>query len=513
MDNTSIVLFGSKEGERQLTRDIFAIGFRHRRLFAISFVLLMIGIGTSLFFTRKYESQLDLLVKRERMDPVVTPQDDATFRYQTTPVVSEEELNSEAEIITSSDLLRSLIIQTGMDKESGARLSLHIFPSSEEERIASMQRVLAKAIKIGIPKKNNIIVVTYRNRDPRKAAQVLKTLSTLYLAKHAEVHRSAGQYEFFQREAEHFHQQLTDVEKQLAEFPKKDGVVSGALERDLTVQKIADLNITLQVTAAAILENKKRIAALEAQIAKSSARMTTVIKQSDNPPLMEKLKGTLLDLELQRTELLQKYQPTHRKVQEVEEKIAEARVAIQASLNAPMTEQTTDRDPTFEWMRSELAKARTDVSSLEARAAATSHSIDELQKQAQNFNERSIEQQALLRTEKDLETNYQLYLHKQEESRITDAMDRNKILNVAIVDEPAIPMFPSPSLRFILLAAIAGASVLSTGLVFIIEYLDPTFRNTYEVQRYLGVPVLAALPEQMGLPATASTCIEGNNSL
>ncbi len=497
MDNSNLLLLEAEPATRFAARDVLAIGFRHRRLLVASFFAVLLGVTAFSLFTREYESKMQLLVKRERVDPVVSPEDNAAVRYQTNSGVSEEELNSEVQLLLSDDLLRKVVVTTGLHQRDAGRFWSLFRSSNEEKRIASAQRALAKAVVVDVPKKSNMIVLRYRSRNGAEAAQVLRTLSALYLEKHAEVHRPPGQYEFFDREAERFRQELASAEAQLAEFPQKEGVVSGGMERDLMVQKIADLNVTLEATKAAIAETKKRTAALQAQMGSTPERMTTLIRRADNPPLMEKLKGTLLDLELQRTELLQKYQPNHRKVQEVEQKIAETRAAIESSLNAPMTEQSTDRDPTYEWLRGELAKAQTDLDSLEARATATSRSIADFERRAMLVNQRSIEQQDLIRTAKQAEDSYQLYVHKREEARITGALDRSKILNVAIAQEPTTPVFPVDSLPVSLMIAVMAACVVSAGAVLTAEYLDPTFRTPEEVQRYLGAPVLAALPEHV----------------
>ncbi len=74
------------------------------------------------------------------------------------------------------------------------------------------------------------------------------------------------------------------------------------------------------------------------QLQSIKPRMTTVVRNSDNPQLLEQLKSTLLNLELKRTELLTKYEPTYPLVQEVDQQIADAKRAISAR-----REQTNSR--------------------------------------------------------------------------------------------------------------------------------------------------------------------------
>jgi capsular polysaccharide biosynthesis protein len=86
-------------------------------------------------------------------------------------------------------------------------------------------------------------------------------------------------------------------------------------------------------------------------------------------------------------------------------------------------------------------------------------------------------------------------LRKQEEARISDELDRNRIVNVAIAEAATVPAFPSsPRWTLNLVLGFAVAFVTSLGLAFVVDYMDPSFRTPDEVEGYLGLPVLAATP-------------------
>ena len=64
---------------------------------------------------------------------------------------------------------------------------------------------------------------------------------------------------------------------------------------------------------------------------------------------------------------------------------------------------------------------------------------------ARDLQQAAIVQQDLLRTAKTEEDNYLLYLRKQEEARINDALDARGILNVAIAEPATVPALPARS--------------------------------------------------------------------
>ncbi len=96
-------------------------------------------------------------------------------------------------------------------------------------------------------------------------------------------------------------------------------------------------------------------------------------------------------------------------------------------------------------MKSELVKAQAELSGLQARASADKAALARYRSGARGLQQAAIVQQDLVRAAKTEEENYLLYLRKQEEARINDALDRRGILNVAIAEAPTVPALPARS--------------------------------------------------------------------
>jgi len=97
------------------------------------------------------------------------------------------------------------------------------------------------------------------------------------------------------------------------------------------------------------------------------------------------LKSTLLDLELKRTDLLTKFDPSYRLVQEVETQIAQTREASMRRRKRHFRDETKDLDPTYEALRAELAKSKTELAALEARAAGTTRLVGAYERRANSW--------------------------------------------------------------------------------------------------------------------------------
>lgn len=488
-------------------RDLLAIVFRHRRLMVNSFLGILCGsILVAVAQPHRYAAGMKILVKRERVDPVATSE--GSGQPQLGIEVTEEELNSELELLKGRDLLEKIVIACDLSHQqnnwpwsklpAAIRVPAGAHTVDEDTQTARAVVKLEKQLKVEVVKKTNLITVRYESRDPELAARVLTMLANLYLEKHVAVHRPPGAFDFFHQETELYRKGLSDAEARLVDFSHRGTVVSAQLQKEVALQKLAEFEAMQRQTEASIAETQQRIGTLEQQKASIPARIITQVRNSDDAMLLSQLRSNLLALELKRTELLEKFEPTYRPVQEVDAEIAQTRTSLAAAEKSQLHEETTDRDPAHEWVTEELAKARAELAGLQARGKATARTVRSYQQSAQSLEQKEIVQNDLLRTVKATEGNYLFYLRKEEEARMSDALDRRRILNVAVAEAATVPLLPLNDRSLTVLVGLLLAIVTSTGLAFASECLDSTFRTPDEVRLFLNIPVLAAMPQSGG---------------
>ncbi len=474
-------------------KDVLAVGFRYKRTAVLCFLGILTGaILAAVLRPAEYTSGMEFLVGGARVDEVVSTE--ASVPAVVKPV-SEEELNSEVELLHSPDVLRQVVITCGLDQRK-TPLDRVLGAPRPDRLIARETDRLSKDLQVQVVKKSNLIDVSYTARDPQTSAQVLKVLADAYLQKHVTVHSPPGQLQFFARETEQYKKNLTDAETQLKTFSEEEDGVAPQLARDITLQKLSEFRSNLQQVRAEMASTQERIKTLERQAGITPERLTTSTRQSDDAQVLQPLKTTLMNLQLKRTELLTKYQPSYPLVQEVDKQIKETEEAITSEDSKPIKESTTDRNPTYAWINQELAKAKAEYSGLQAQATATEAVVAKYEEKAHDLAQAGLVEQDLQRTMKTDEENYLLYLHKQEQARMSEALDRTRILNVALAEQPAVPSLPSNSPVPTLLAGIFFAALVSAAAVAAQQYLDPSFRTPAEVSEELNIPVLAAVPQR-----------------
>jgi uncharacterized protein involved in exopolysaccharide biosynthesis len=503
------IQFGAGGTERLPTlRDIATPLFRHQKLVVLTFLALVLGtvLGVILL-PRDFEAGMKILVKRERVDAAVSPGRDTVMSNPGD--VTEEELNSEVELLKSRDLLEKVVLACNLQDPLPSQFWNWLFPAAaagesgevqdRERKISQSVLALENKLQIEPLKKTNLIQVTYDSPDPQLAARVLRTLGSLYLEKTVEVHRPPGAFEFFQTESQHYDRELQNAEAQLTEFDRAKGLADPQLEKQIALQKLAEFQATFNETQVAVKETEKRARAVEEQLASTPEQTMSQVRSADNPYLLQQLKTTLLDLELKRTTLLQKFEPDYRPVQELQKQIEQTIDTISKAEMSPTREETTDRNPSYEWLRAELTKSNAELATLHARAAETQNVILQYRNQLGAIDVNGAAQQNLLRAVKEAEGNDLLYKQKREEARIGDALDRQRIVNVAIAEAATVPALPAhPHRALTLLLGILLACLVSPGVAFAADYFDPSLRTPDELRDVLQIPVLAALPAEKG---------------
>jgi uncharacterized protein involved in exopolysaccharide biosynthesis len=225
-------------------------------------------------------------------------------------------------------------------------------------------------------------------------------------------------------------------------------------------------------------------------------RSATVQQTAAADRLLEDLNTNLIAAQTKRTQLTLKYDPSYPLVQEVDQEIAQIQEAITQAKNTQYVTQSTDRDPTYELLREDVAKSETDLAAQRASLAATKRSIQSIEGQMVDLDQKSIAQTDLMREVKADEDNYLLYLSKREQERTTDALDNTRIANVAIAVPPAIPVLPVLSWPKIVVIAFGIALILSIVMAYAVDYLDSSFHTPAEVIDILGIPVVITVAKK-----------------
>ena len=476
-------------------RDGAAALFRRKGLVLLTFLTVLIGtVIVTLVLPDKYESRMKILVKNQRVDVAITAANSTQPSAMTDGEVSENQINSEIELLTSRDLLTQIVKECGLANAKPGWLSRT--PPPETVRVERAVNQLARDLVVTPARKANIISISYASNSPEVSAKVLNRLGELYLEKHLKLHHPEGATDFFQTQADEREGILKTAEQRFTEFQQSNNLVVLHQQKELTLQKTAEAKSNLMASDAAVNEATQKIKRVEQQLASMPERVVTQSRQIPNQFSAERLNTMMVELQTRRTQLLTKFKPDDRLVREVDEQIRITREALEKAERKSAVEEATGLNPLRQTLETELARARVEQSAAMARRSTLTGQLQQYQSALDQLESNTTGHNDLQRQVKEAEDNYQLYAKKREESRIADELDRQKITNVSIAEAPTPAQLPtSPNRPLNLVLGIVLAGFLCIGSVVSAELLDDTVHSARQLEALTGGPVLATVPE------------------
>jgi uncharacterized protein involved in exopolysaccharide biosynthesis len=484
-----------QEEEAFSLRETVAPLFRRKKLLLITLAAVFVAVTPiGLLMLYAFKSQMAILVNRERADSIVTsgvPNETITEPL----AVAEEEINSEAELLLSQDILEKVVVANHLQDQTGWLSS--ILPSHDESyRIAKAVKTLARKIKVRPSTKANIIDVSYSSGDPQLSYAVLNSLAGFYLEKHAAVHRPPGSYDFFSQQTDQYKKALDESEARLRSFVQTSGGAAPEIERtDLDLQ-LANSIGQMHSTEQAIAADQMRIGSDQEQMKVTPQRSTTQLASAPPDMLLQQLGTALLAAETKRTQLLLKYDPSYPLVKEADQELAQTKAAFEKAENTKYVTENTNADPTYELLREDLAKTQADLAAQRASLNANRASVASLQAEMAKLGEKGLDQTDLARELKANEDNYLLYMAKREQARTSEALDKTKIENVAIAIPPNIPVLPIMTPAMVIVLALIFAAFAATLTAYGFDHFDSSFHTPADVVDTLGIPVVITMSKK-----------------
>jgi hypothetical protein len=103
---------------------------------------------------------------------------------------------------------------------------------------------------------------------------------------------------------------------------------------------------------------------------------------------------------------------------------------------------------------------------------------------------------ALKRDYENIQNSYNSLLNRKLEAEIAVNMEKKqKGEQFRIIDQARLPQKPvSPDLMKLFILSVAAGLGLGAGLIFLLDFLDTSFRTPEDLESDFGIPVLAAIP-------------------
>lgn len=467
------------DAEPIATRDLLNTVFYYRRTaFLIALVIFLLGTAVALLLPPSYTARARLLALNSRVyDQTVTVPD--TGPNATVAV------DVEMQLLASAELHRELIKR---------QLGPHASDTQIDARVTAFEAHLHLAkLETG-----DVIEITYRDRDPQRAAEAIRQLLSIYFDQRADV-LTSGRVGFLTAQRDKIRGQLDQANAQIDAYEKQSGVV----------------NVTEQITGAIALDSLLHQQSAEAESTVADNQQTVDVLQenaksvpkevelySDNSEAAHTV-GTeetqLFDLEKKRADLASRYLVTSPFVQQIDAQISALKTSISQQKKDALTARRTGYNTYHDTVNDRLAQAKAALAGASARRAVLQNQIasskdrlKELISISSDLSRLTTQRDMIADNVKDLTTQLDQARVQQNETNGSGST------NVRVIEEPRIPTERgNPPLLFIL-ASLITALLIAGVAIIILSSLRETFLSPQEAQRALHLPVLCSITEREG---------------
>ncbi len=480
---------------------------------AVVFGLVVVG---TLVWPPIYQGTAKIFVRDNRAELLVspglganTPQNPAVI----TNPVSEEDLNSEVELLTSTYIIKRAIAEmpapahhqgftapllNGVNYVLGlpgaGYRAMHDTPKLDARDAWANE--LEQHLSASIIKKSDIIEVNFRAHDPAWSKQFLELLIGAYLDYHAHISHDPAAEQFFSQQAKLLQVKLDDAEEQLRAFQVKSGITSVDDQRSGLVERLDTLQLQLDKNQADLAYNEQQALSYKEMLDQTPARLSKETRQVQNMALAQ-LKPQVMQLRAERAELLTRYQPDSERIRQIDAKLAAAQKILDTEDHLEVSEKSTDINPIWVTINSSLSQSKAQVSALKASQASVSEQVATTRQQLTDMAGSVVVLDRLQRTVQNAKDAYLSYTRKSEEARAAEALNRSRILNVSVAQPATAPLRPVfPKVPLNTAAGLILGLLLGVAAAYREEENDPKIYSSATISEVAGLETVAVLSDE-----------------
>lgn len=433
------------------------------------------------------------------------------YKASTTIMVQSQSVpDSYVQSVVSSDITSRLstITQQVMSRTNIERIindySLFSDPDYDDMFLEDKVLNVRKNIDVQVNQSNSrgsssSFTISFKGQDPEKVKNITNALATYFIDENLKVRESqaTGTSDFLDDELETMRQRLENSEQSYREYRQKYmGELPEQLDANLNI--LDRLREELLDQQQALRETKNSMSSLEQQF--SESRQHTAF--STNTAIGSSQNGETADLEQLQAQLeaLQtRYTESHPSVVRLKNMINK----VKESVDDPSVNSNNSGDSATNGGRmtvttpqeNQLANLRLQIQNMEAE-------IEDLKKQAAIYQKRIEDtpkrEEELLSIQRDYDNLKDIYdslLSRRLEAEISVNMEKKqKGEQFQIIDSARLPEKPvAPNMKKLFLATIVLGLGIGGGIVFLLEFLNKSFKRIEDVESIMGLPVLATI--------------------
>ncbi len=440
-------------------KDYLRLLSRHRWLITTIFVVTAVtGTVWTLLQTPTYRGSATVLIEPEA--PKVLNIQEVT----TIGAASTEYYRTQYALMTSRPVLATAVEALSRGNRTAALAALGAGRGVKPTGSLSIEPI----------RSTELVLVQFEHPNPVVAAEVATVVAHAYVKYNldAKLKGTRDAVQWLNEQMSGLRSKVEESAVALQNYRIKAGILGIQEQRALTAQKAQEVNRAHLEAQAQRLSIESKLSALN-RIAREQATTENLSTAVDDP-LIRKFKTELAELHVQRSKLLQTYKERHPEVLKVDAQIQQLTQRLETEIQKALRSLETEY---------RVARARED---------SLLGSVNRLRAEGQELNEKEIQYGALQREQESNQQLYEAMLKRVKETGVAGRLDSN---NARVVEDAAVPDAPiRPRKALALVVSLLLGLGLGIAAALSVEYLDTSVKSPEEIERVLGLPVIAVVP-------------------
>lgn len=323
-----------------------------------------------------------------------------------------------------------------------------------------------------------LVEIGYRSQDPEMAARLANAFAESFIDLGIESRTAtAGKAsDFLGTQIATLKQEITDKEAQLQAYGRSTDIVSLDPDSNVVLTRLKALNDDYVSAVSARIEKESRYQALLQTPPEAIAESLT------EGLLIGELRAELLRLEREYATKLDTYRPEWPAMVELKSKIDRGRQNLEVQIG-----EAVDKARGI---------ARTDLETAQRRERSLAAQLSQAKSETLTLSSAAVEYSNLQLEISTRRATLDQLMTRQSETDVTSRLQGTRETNIRVVDRALVPGGPfRPSLRKNLSMGFLVGLVFGIGAIVLLEFLDRSVKTPEEVERLLGLPVLAVIPD------------------
>jgi polysaccharide chain length determinant protein (PEP-CTERM system associated) len=349
--------------------------------------------------------------------------------------------------------------------------------------------------------------ISFAHGDPILAMKVTSKLASHFIEENLKVREQLveGTSEFLEQELKMAQERLESQERAISAFKAKHmGELPGQVQANISA--LDRLQLQQGSTIEALQKASDRLTMLEKAIKEHRLAGGSVFSmtQGSGAVMMDPHLVRLKELEKQLATLSSEYKDTYPDIIHLKEEIKKIKLQI-----ATKEEEKDDTDKTatqgkevrsidvyLRELSRQREEAKLEIASLKDRLLRIKEQAKEYETRVEKAPSREQELMILERDYTNLKENYRSLLDKKLNARLSENLEkRQKGEQFRVIDPANLPSKPEkPDRTKIMLVGLILGCGLGAGSAIALEYLNPVFRRSDDVEGLLHHRVLASIP-------------------